>query len=330
VQGNSGHGPDRLSGGWKNAQSDGISEQYNFSTPVFANERQRGPQADYAYTMNAGQDGWWTGAWGLMRSYSRIQPNLHVLPNNDPSQRRRIRNGRDFDAVCPRSAPERGPVEPDAAERWRETARRIAAAIERGETEHACGLAQALHDEALARHDRGMSRVTGLLSWIGRRHGTDALEQAYGEAMSADLLGDASFRGRAEALMHFTRVHLQPFALTEDDEKLTFLCSVCPSGGRLLREGHYEPPRGGLHVAGPGPLTWGRSELPVYCCHEPVMEKASIEATGVPLFVVEPSEHLGEEPCRTYLYKDPADIPERFYTRLGLSKPSSGKGSRRN
>ena len=121
--------------------------------------------------------------------------------------------------------------------------------------------------------------------------------------------------------MHFTRVHLQPFELSEDDEKLTFRCPVCPSGARLLREGHYDPPRSGAYVSGPRPLTWGRDALPVYCCHEPVMERSSIRETGVPLFVVDPPERLGETPCPTYLYKDPADIPERFYRRLGLKKP---------
>jgi len=223
----------------------------------------------------------------------------------------------------PRVAPERCSAEPDAFLRWRSTAHEIESAIEAGDSHGALAEASALHDEALARHDRGMSRVTALLSWIGRHYGSAAVGTALEKAMGSGLLGDAGFRERAEALMHFTRVHLQPFALTEDDEKLTFLCPVCPSGGRLLREGHYEAPRGGLRIEGPSPLTWGRSELPVYCCHEPVMEKASIEATGVPLFVVDPSERLGEEPCPTYLYKDPADIPEHFYTRLGLTKPAS-------
>jgi hypothetical protein len=168
-----------------------------------------------------------------------------------------------------------------------------------------------------------MSRVSALLSWIGRHHGANAVESALEVSMSSDMLGDASFRERAEALMHFTRVHLQPFELEEDDEKLTFLCPVCPSGGRLLRARHYDAPRSDLRITGPRPLTYGRDELPAYCCHEPVMEKASIESTGVPLFIVEPSEQLGEEPCRTYLYKNAADIPERFYTRLGLEKPKT-------
>jgi hypothetical protein len=209
----------------------------------------------------------------------------------------------------------------DAPSRWREWAGRIDDALANGRDEEATAVAHDLHDDALRPHHRGMARVAALLSWIGRRYGTDELEEAYEEAMAADLLGDAGFRERAEALMHFTRVHLQPFEIEEDAKKLTFLCAVCPSGGRLLREGHYDPPRAGLRVPGPRWLTWGRDDLPVYCCHEPIMERASILKSGAPLFIVEPSEVLGEEPCRTFLYKDPADIPERYYTRLGLEKP---------
>ena len=223
----------------------------------------------------------------------------------------------------PEVAPERCTHDPDRLDRWRAEARAIEADIDQGASTSALERARGLHDEALRSHDRGMSRVAALLSWIAAHQGPDAVEAALEVAMSSDMLGDASFRERAEALMHFTRVHLQPFEIHEDDEKLTFLCPVCPSGGRLLREGHYDVPRSGAHIEGPRALTWNRDTLPVYCCHEPVMEKASIEATGVPLFVVDPPEHPGEEPCPTYLYKDPARIPERFYTRLGLEKPRS-------
>ena len=48
-----------------------------------------------------------------------------------------------------------------------------------------------------------------------------------------------------------------------------------------------------------------------------------IRKTGAPLFVVEPAERLGFETCKTYLYKNASDIPERFYTRLGLTKPTN-------
>ncbi len=214
------------------------------------------------------------------------------------------------------------------SERWRREGKAILAMLDAREDAEAMSRARGLHDDALASHDLGMSRVSLLLFWITRRHGSEAVGAALEVAMSADMLGNASCRERAEALMHFTRVHLQTFELREDDEKLTFLCPVCPvcpSGGRTIQAGFYEEPRNDAHVVGPSPSTWGRESLPAYCCHEPVMEKASIEKTCVPLFVVDPPERLGIDPCPTYLYKDPADIPERFYARLGIQKPDFPK-----
>lgn len=221
------------------------------------------------------------------------------------------------------SAPERGGDGSDPVSRWKQAATAIASAVDSGDYPDALARARALHDEALDRHDRGMSRVSALLSWIGRRAGLGGVGAALEEAMSGGMLGDASFRERAEALMHFTRVHLQPVPLEEDDEKLTFACTICPSGGRMIAAGHYDAPRDDLVVRGPHPLTYGRDEIPVYCCHEPVMEMDSIRETGVPLFVVEPAERLGFETCKTYLYKRPEDIPERYYTRLGMTKPKT-------
>lgn len=225
----------------------------------------------------------------------------------------------DFEA-----APERGGDGSDPVPRWKDEAAAIAAAIEAGEHEEALSRARALHHEALARHDRGMSRISAILSWIGRSAGTPGIEAALGEAMSGDMIGNASFRERAEALAHFTRVHLQPVPLEEDDEKLTFACARCPSGGRMIADGHYAAPRNDLVVKGPHPLTYGRDEIPVYCCHEPVMEIDSIRKTGAPLFVVEPAERLGFETCKTYLYKRPEDVPAKYYARLGLEKPRQG------
>lgn len=222
----------------------------------------------------------------------------------------------DFDV-----APERGGDGSDPVPRWKEAANEIFGAIESGDAAGANEKATALHADALTRHDRGMSRVSAILSFIGRAAGTDAVGDALHEAMSSDMLGDISYRDRAEALMHFTRVHMQTFDLVEDDEKLTFICPICPSGGRMIAAGHYDSPRDDLVIKGPHPLTYGRDEIPVYCCHEPVMETDSFEGTGVPLFIVDPAERLGYEPCKTYLYKNAADIPERFYTRIGLTKP---------
>lgn len=222
----------------------------------------------------------------------------------------------DYEAAPERAGPGDSPVD-----RWKAASQEIAQAVDEGDESLALERARALHEEALTRHDRGMSRVSAILSWIGRAAGIDGVGKALHEAMSSDMLGDVPFRDRAEALMHFTRVHLQPFELTEDEEKLTFACAICPSGGRMIAAGHYDAPRNDLVLEGPHPLTYGRDEIPVYCAHEPIMETDSFEGTGVPLFVVEPAERLGFETCNTYLYKRAEDIPERFFTRLGLEKP---------
>lgn len=230
-------------------------------------------------------------------------------------------NAREHVEARSEAMPELPDAYADHGEYWRALGSAIDAALADARDEEARATAQALHDSALAYHDRGMLRVSALLSWLGRAQGLDALEAAYGEAMSSDMLGDASFRERAEALMHFARVHLHPVEIEEDDEKLTYHCRVCASGGRLIQMGRYAEPDADLVVQGPSWFTWGRERLPVYCCHEPVMERASAVKTGEPLFIVEPSEDLGNTPCKTYLYKRRRDIPERYYTRLGLAKP---------
>jgi len=51
------------------------------------------------------------------------------------------------------------------------------------------------------------------------------------------------------------------------------------------------------------------------------MELSSILRTGVPLFIVDPPEDVGISPCKVYVYKNPADIPGKYYERLGLDKP---------
>ncbi len=122
VQGNSGHGPARPAAGWRNSQNDGISEQFNFSMPIIAAPRTE-DIADYAYSVNASQDGWWTGVWGILRSYN--------VDNNDavPAPLEKINDGvpqlananqgnnpnllREFVGVCPDVIDETGqsPVE---------------------------------------------------------------------------------------------------------------------------------------------------------------------------------------------------------------------------
>ena len=85
--------------------------------------------------------------------------------------------------------------------------------------------------------------------------------------------------------------------------------------------GGYEPEFGLAKVKEPHRATWGMKDFPMYCVHCPVMEMLSYENTGN-LGVV----HLVEDPmvfgeCHFAIYKDPKNIPEECYTRIGKKKP---------
>ncbi len=107
-QGGSGFGVAPNSG-WRNAQAQGISEQFAFSVPILPVLGQAGSVVDYAYGMNTSQDGWWTGVWGLMRSYNTSRTDIYRLPTTQVPLR--ISNPTDFvvdsAGVCPRAAPVR-------------------------------------------------------------------------------------------------------------------------------------------------------------------------------------------------------------------------------
>ena len=104
LQAGSGHGKAPNSG-WRNAQSVGISEQFTLSTPVFADFQQQGEMADYLWSVDASQDGFWTGMWGLLRNYTALRGDLPPLPSNPKPVVAGNRD--DFDGVCPKSAPVR-------------------------------------------------------------------------------------------------------------------------------------------------------------------------------------------------------------------------------
>jgi hypothetical protein len=106
LQSGSGHGRAPNSG-WRNQQAGGISEQFTAYSPVVMDANQRGGTADYLYMMDAHQDGFWTGNWGILRNYDAPRADLAALPNNP--QPLAVANTAAFRAgnfaACPTNAP---------------------------------------------------------------------------------------------------------------------------------------------------------------------------------------------------------------------------------
>lgn len=200
-------------------------------------------------------------------------------------------------------------------------------AIDAGDKEKARELAKRMKKEFNHLHDGYMVWVTGLLSYIYRNYGVEAVEEAEKEAHGIEgrtvfkSSGKTDFRSRVEEMAGALRGHMQPVVIEEDEEKIILTMKPCGSGERLIQMGGYEPEFGLEKIKERHPITWGMKDFPLYCVHCPIMEMLSIENTGdigVVHLVSEPKV-MGE--CHFALYKNPGDVPEEYYTRIGQKKP---------
>ena len=202
----------------------------------------------------------------------------------------------------------------------------ITEAIDAGELDRAKDLAQRMHRECLAMHDGLISWITALLSFVGHGQGDEAVYQALKESCNSwlgplsDAFAHADPGHRAVMLAKMLRGHMMPIRIEEDDEKFTFIMEPCGSGGRMVIEGKFQPPHGFFNIERAQPMTCGQSCFPVYCAHGPVISVLGIESSGAPLFYEEPSDNVGQEPCKIYLYKNPAATPAQLYAKVGMKK----------
>jgi len=103
LQAGSGYGKAPNSG-WRNSQAAGISEQFTLAIPVLPPVATRKGDRDYAYNIDSSMDGWWSGTWGLLRTYDTLRTDLVTLPNNTNVKPDRVANKANFAGVCPLSA----------------------------------------------------------------------------------------------------------------------------------------------------------------------------------------------------------------------------------
>ena len=96
--------------GYRNSQSMGISEHFEFELPGIAAIKGATPFVDYLYKPGSSVDNQWNGTWGLLRAYrgaAGIQSDLQLLPNNPTGSAKAADNKKDFNGTCPAAAPSR-------------------------------------------------------------------------------------------------------------------------------------------------------------------------------------------------------------------------------
>ena len=206
---------------------------------------------------------------------------------------------------------------------------RAKSAVEEGDREKALKEIQGMFNEFLSMHDLMRDWIASLYTFIYKNYGEDALYEANHMACSFWLKGflekyaEADPRRRALMLAAGFRGHLVPLKVEEDQEKFTLTMLPCGSGGKLVLEGKYEPVGEVARVERAQPQTLSKKNFPIYCTHCAFQEILSIEKYGYPMFITDcpDGDKIGKVNCRVYIYKNPEDIPERFYKRLGKKKP---------
>ena len=213
------------------------------------------------------------------------------------------------------------------------TARRIEALIDCGQYEEAKRMTQYFRKEFEVVHDIYARYVQDLLQFIAENMGEDQVAVAFRSSLEGwfkeryDVYNRLSLEEKVQLTAEGMRCHLDgperqgDFVIVEEKERYVFKWDPCGSGGVLRRTAAAE----GRELASAKEAhdwTWGKKGVCLYCSHcSLVNEILPIEHYGYPNRITEYPENPGD-PCLWYIYKDPDDIPEQYYTRIGKTKPA--------
>jgi hypothetical protein len=224
------------------------------------------------------------------------------------------------------------------AEMSRPTMDRAIEAIDDGRAQDARELCEEMKHEWLMLHDLMAESILGLISFVQERLGDEGVREAWESCTERGWRRhhDSIQRLDRQALVGLLAAtwrahsgsgvgeHPGSFAVTEDEEKITFTMNPCGSGQRLVRKGLYDGPQGYGRTLEAHDWSYGRKGFPLYCTHCSFMnESLPIQWSGYPLYPSDPPEDYSTDPCTWYWYKDRDAIPERHWRRYGAVKPGS-------
>lgn len=216
---------------------------------------------------------------------------------------------------------------------------RIKEAIEEGRLDDALDLVDYLLPEGKRLHDLMCDWVYSTLDFIAKKMGEETLYEAIryaGEVIRRPYINHIK-ELPVEKMVYLQaegmRSHrsgpgeLGNIEITEERDRYVLSFDPCGSGGRMRRKGQLDglPPRTappfnlGM-MSKPYPWSWGKAGVPYYCLHCCIWsEILPIEWIGYPIRITEYSDDP-EKPCRFLFYKDPEQIPEHYFERVGKKK----------
>ena len=252
-------------------------------------------------------------------------------------------------------------VEADAADRLSdEEARRLGTPLSmqareaagNGDWEALLELAAGMDRELVGAKDPYGVAIAGLLSWIARRLGEDAAEEALertAEVVMAPFLAgvrDLDITESVPAWAVAWRSHGSTFWIEEQDETVVFrgrplgACArmwstayqpaverISESRVRYPTFGSFSAPASFHLMREPRGITHGKVGYPIYSCHCHMLHEIyPIDQIGRPLWVeLHPLHDRDGETVHIH-FKDPEGWPEHFYEQVGRRKPAAVGG----
>lgn len=225
------------------------------------------------------------------------------------------------------------------------TQEQVVAAIEAGSLQEAKDLARYMIPEGKALHDLFCDWIWDLFTQVGREYGDEAvyrLCRASQETWMMRRTWKAFRKLPVEEQVLLTAEIMRShrcgskqdgqLKVIEDRERYSIIMDPCGSGGRMRRG---DPVDGTPSRLGPPynfgvtrqayNWSWGQDQVPYYCIHCAINEILPIEWGGYPLWVTEYNpDH--QAPCAWHFYKNPAMIPDIYFTRLGFNVNFSEEG----
>ena len=200
-------------------------------------------------------------------------------------------------------------------------------------------------------HDRDLDYICGLLNAVHIRFGEESLEEMYRDYLLVDVF-DRGFgrfdvaKGEWPAMLHSviaftmlgTRLHLSDLGrseptvrLSEYEDRVELTLAPCGSGGRVTAGDAFsgtasraEAPYYYHFMEREHDFSWNKKGVCPYCVHCCLTyEKLPIERFGYPVMVLKPPSYPDDvSQCMLTIYRNPRDVPEWAYERLGEKKPA--------
>ena len=206
-----------------------------------------------------------------------------------------------------------------------------------GDTKQTQELATIIQKEFQPVHDGLVEAVTSMLSFFVKKTSPHEGEQIGRHAMERHMKGEwfdqylgnhgnspDQLRRQIRDIITTWHWHPSQITVTEDEEKVTIHTHPCGSGMRLEQQGKYDSVDGYARSVTPTPSNFMEKDFPIYCNHCPEMNFTSLHK-GATTWLVEgwkPNRNCRSGNCSQHSYKRLVDVPEEFFTRVGLTRPS--------